>query len=132
MNTTWRILLLARLLLLGVMAIYAIWLETLAPEVFVKAFLLLVVGSLVLLLVQTALKKSADQDHEKLSRHRLRLASFCPTAILGLLEITHSLAAILGGFKLLTGNITRGQIAAIKHDHAAFKPCPIPNLHTVH
>lgn len=65
MNTTWRILLLAGALLLGFMALYAIWFETLAPEVFVKAFLSIVVGSFVLILVQSAIKKPTDTDHKK-------------------------------------------------------------------
>jgi len=65
MNMIWRMLLLAGALLLGIMAIYAIWFDTLAPEILVKAFLTLVVGSLVLILVQTAFKKQADPEHKK-------------------------------------------------------------------
>jgi len=65
MNTTWRILFLAGSLLLGFLAIYAIWFETLAPEVFVKAFLSIVVVGFVLTLIQSALKKPSETDHKR-------------------------------------------------------------------
>ena len=57
MNTVWKFIFLGGAILLAIMAIYAIWFETLAPEVFVKCFLSLVVGGLVLTVLQSTVSK---------------------------------------------------------------------------
>lgn len=64
MNTIWRIIFLIGAILLGGMAVYAIWFDTLAPEIFVKAFLSLVIGGLVLTVAQSVFKKAHNTPDE--------------------------------------------------------------------
>ena len=63
MNTVWKFIFLGGAILLAIMAIYAIWFETLAPEVFVKAFLSLVVGGLLLTVVQSTISKPKTPEN---------------------------------------------------------------------
>lgn len=63
MNMTWKIIFLIGAFLLAAMAIYAIWFDAMVPEIFVKAFLSLVVGGLVLTVVQSTLSKPERSDN---------------------------------------------------------------------
>jgi len=63
MNSSWRLIFAAGTVLLAGMALYAIWFDTLAPVVFVKAFISLVVLGLVLSVVQSTFRsRSPPQE----------------------------------------------------------------------
>ncbi len=58
MNSLWRLIFAIGAVLLAGMALFAIWYETIAPVVFAKAFVSLVIVGLVLSVLQTALRRS--------------------------------------------------------------------------
>lgn len=65
MSFTWKLIFIAAALLFAGMAIYAIWFEALAPVVFAKALLSLVVGGFVLSVIESILTKRKRFDDPK-------------------------------------------------------------------
>lgn len=57
MSSTWRLIFVIGTVILAAMALYATWFETLAPIIFVKAFVSLVLIGLVLTVLQSAFAK---------------------------------------------------------------------------
>ena len=57
MRWTWKIIFVLGALMFAGMVIYAIWFETLAPVVFAKAFLTLLIGGLVLSVLESIFVK---------------------------------------------------------------------------
>ena len=57
MSSTWRLIFVIGAVLMAGMALYAIWFDTLAPVIFAKAFISLVIAGLVLTVVQSAFAK---------------------------------------------------------------------------
>jgi len=63
MSTVWKYIFLGGAILLAVMAMYAIWFETLAPAIFVKAFLSLVVACFVVSVIQSIIRKPKTPEN---------------------------------------------------------------------
>lgn len=57
MSFTWKFIFIAGALLFAGMAIYTIWFEALAPVVFAKALLTLVIGGIVLSVLESLVTK---------------------------------------------------------------------------
>ena len=62
MSGLWRFIFAIGAVLLAGMALFAIWFDTVAPVVFVKAFISLVLVGLVLTVLQTAFKPAPPSD----------------------------------------------------------------------
>jgi len=58
MSSLWKLIFAIGAILLAGMALYAIWFDTLAPVVFAKAFISLVLVGLVLTVLQTAFHRA--------------------------------------------------------------------------
>lgn len=59
MSNLWKLIFASGAVLMAAMALYAIWFDTLAPVMFAKAFISLVVIGLVLTVLQSTLRKPA-------------------------------------------------------------------------
>lgn len=59
MNSLWKLIFGIGAILLAAMALYALWFDTLAPVIFAKAFISLVVIGLVLSVLQSTFGKPA-------------------------------------------------------------------------
>lgn len=57
MSNTWKLIFVIGAVLMAGMALYGIWFDTLAPVIFVKALISLVVIGLVLTVLQSAFSK---------------------------------------------------------------------------
>ena len=65
MSFVWKLIFIVGVLLFAGMGIYAIWFEALAPVIYAKALLTLIIGGLVLSVLESLVSKRERSDDPK-------------------------------------------------------------------
>lgn len=65
MSFAWKLIFIVGVLLFAGMGIYAIWFEALAPMIYAKALLTLIIGGLVLSVLESLMSKRERSDDPK-------------------------------------------------------------------